>query len=323
MSTPLGVVSQYKALQAILDKVIIWGTVSISLLQLSLLTAQIYHEMTHIKTETRSKGHWKLLNPLNALLYILIISNLLSIVFWYELYNTVDAAASNAYLALNNIFASIYQITIAYYVWIRGYPILNNIAPKALPFINLVCITEVVIQVAQNTVLILQSTLSPFSAPNYDALTSAYNALYISSAVLLILFDAFVLVCYSVHLHRQLEEVALFNKLTLISRFGIASCLWVVCWEVSAIAPMYMPYYSTPYQVLSVFFNMAPLVYNAVQCLMKWRLWRLRRKQESSLAYIVVRKAPDWRQFSSHAAVTQSAGPHSGAESECLGIREK
>ncbi|KAJ3222529.1 hypothetical protein HDU81_009822 [Chytriomyces hyalinus] len=300
-------VEDFNNLQKILDKVIIWGTVSVSILQFGVLTLQLYGETRPSADETHSTRRRKPLKPLNALLYGLILTNLFSIVCWYELYITLDPTLSIFFLSLNNITASAYQVGIMFYVWMRGFPVLSSIVPKSLPYLKFLCAVEIVLQVALNVVLVLLATTDPDS-PAYEIETNIYNGLYIASAVILIAFDVYVFGCYFAYLSTHVDDAELVKKLALIARFGIFSCLWVVCWQVSAILPSYLSYYSIEYRCLSVFFNLSPLVYNGIQMWMKWELWKLRGRQGSTSSSVVVKPSRDWVSITN----SKTAGVSSG-----------
>ncbi|TPX75967.1 hypothetical protein CcCBS67573_g02757 [Chytriomyces confervae] len=286
-------VADFNNIQKVLDKIIIWGTVSVSIFQFGVLTLQLYGETRTPVDETHTTRRRKPLKPLNALLYALILTNLFSIICWYELYITLDPTLSIFFLSLNNITASAYQVAIMFYVWMRGFPVLSSIVPKSLPYLKLLCAVEIVLQVALNAVLVALATTDPESSA-YETETEIYNGLYIAAAVILIAFDVYVFGCYFAYLNSHVDDADLVKKLSLIARFGIFSCLWVVCWQVSAILPSYLHYYSIEYRCLSVFFNMSPLVYNGIQMWMKWELWKLRGGRGSTSSSVVVKPAPDW-----------------------------
>ncbi|ORY50211.1 hypothetical protein BCR33DRAFT_713048 [Rhizoclosmatium globosum] len=250
----------------------LWITVSVSILQLLILGALIRIEMT-------SKiGRKAIFSTLNVLLFVMIISNLLIMVF-SQLYSVCyDPVWIVIYISLSYLFSGVLESVILIYSWIRGFPVIQLLFPKCQVYMNGFLVLFVILEIVQFLFLLLQqiAMYTPLLNDQLDMLTYISTVIPVAVNVVVILFDAFVAGFYVRYLRSVRGNDLDVEKLEILAYYGIASCIFLEIWLSGIVIYNYFVI-SPTLNVLKLsvslrFYDLGPLAFMFIQLAMKWAL---------------------------------------------------
>ncbi|KAI8609452.1 hypothetical protein BC830DRAFT_1150417 [Chytriomyces sp. MP71] len=219
-----------------------------------------------------------LLKPINLLLLLMIVSNLLINAFYYLSLSSHEAVASY----LSTISTSSLLILMMIYSWERGKPVILAVSPHIAWPCKAVVLTFTSSQIAANA-----SNLSSnlFRGNNLEASITTwqvYQGLLIVTAVLLLGFEFFTLAVYALYLSRarRADLSADVRRLQVISAYGVASALWNLVWQVIVNVNNHVPLDGNSLARLRLALWLTsfelgmPAVYLGLQLAMKLHLWK-------------------------------------------------
>ncbi|KAJ3289013.1 hypothetical protein HDU79_004390 [Rhizoclosmatium sp. JEL0117] len=276
---------QLADLQDLLNKVENWTTLAVSIFQLFLLGLVIYLEYRVYLTLKR------VFSPVNVSLFSMILFNSLGLNLFDSIPLTADIPTFLNYFYAAIVSSTFYEISLIFYSWSRGYPVIKAILPSwTLPTLRIYIALYILAICSQNGTLIaleiVAFTSDPVDVPTYKLLKTSYNNLYQIAASLFLAFDIFVLLCYTwyVTVTSHHGDSALVKRLTMLSWFGVVSCVWFVGWQACGLVQYYVPGIPVVDRAyLNIVFNLAPLLNGFVQIGMKWVLFVGREAVEGSV----------------------------------------
>ncbi|ORY33906.1 hypothetical protein BCR33DRAFT_723113 [Rhizoclosmatium globosum] len=262
-----------------LDEIDFCIVLIVSLVQLLVLGLLIKSE----RTVVRQKPSPKALTSVNVLILLMIVSNCFVSGFKFYTWKSInDTFLLIVYSTVMNFSLSVHLFVLVCYTWIRGIPVIQQCFPWAYPMLKgclilfgLIQFVAFLASVATNVSLVV-SSLSAY----WEALAQINLYLSFTIDAYIFVFDIVVILFYLRYLASISKEPAIHDiqRLKIISRYGIVSCLWLELWLSSYVAFNSFSSQTIPsvgisaYLAASGFFNLGILIYVSIQLAMKWFL---------------------------------------------------
>ncbi|ORY48736.1 hypothetical protein BCR33DRAFT_782418 [Rhizoclosmatium globosum] len=270
------------------NRIEVLTAICVALIQVLLLGMVTSLEYRFYKTFKR------VINPINVYLLLVILFHSLYLIVYYQADYGAELRSVLGLYYSSVVLTILFEISLMLYSWNRGYPVITAVVPKWLLFWirGYICV-YIVIQISFGSCVIAQlAMLALYNGPSEieSKINYVANLLDQVFVALLIAFDAFTLFCYIRYvtsLKKLGTDAALVRKLTILSRFGIFSCLWIVGWQLFTFVPYYIYQFggtlpNITLLSLSTVFELAPFLYTFVQILMKWVLYLNRESVEGT-----------------------------------------
>ncbi|ORY33910.1 hypothetical protein BCR33DRAFT_517697 [Rhizoclosmatium globosum] len=253
----------------------LWITASISTLLLACLGFLLRKERNRNQTIT--------LSSVNILLILQIITNLLVSFFNYLFGAALSPSLMFYYTLLAQINLSLTQCLIVFYAYARVRPVLETLYPLILPFILVFLGIYGVLQLSQVTWIGLFSYAynNNLSTQTQNFFSKVADAHSIAVDIATISFDAFVTGMYVIYLRSVRDFNITTEKLKIIAKHGIVSCIVLEMWLISIVLYDYCSYSVVPpvnvlqFILLLRISDDLVLVYFVIQVAMKWALIKM------------------------------------------------
>ncbi|KAI8621702.1 hypothetical protein BC830DRAFT_134830 [Chytriomyces sp. MP71] len=222
--------AQLQALFALSNKIflnLMWTVVNLSAIQLIVMFIQIASSFQ----SSNGASLWKATNtPINWMILFMVLSNVGIIIAFYEYWINSDFVVEVTTYTLVTIFSSLLQTLMMQMSWNRGKPVIEVIWPSSVKYVRVALIAYPLLQIFQNVLYLASYFVDP--STNATPEWIAGNVFFYSSSGVLIIFDAFGLICYFLYLKglindRQTPDI---GRLKIICRYGIASIILTFCW---------------------------------------------------------------------------------------------
>ncbi|ORY33897.1 hypothetical protein BCR33DRAFT_791313 [Rhizoclosmatium globosum] len=258
----------------------LWITISAAILQLILLAALIRRETWTSPLDSRTKK--KILSYTNILLVVMVLSNLFLTVFNQLYGNASDPIHTVVYCAFLTFYTGLLEFLMMLYGYRRGLPVIQLLLPSIPPFLIVFLILFGILQISLLifTTLLVISNYTTLLTSSTDLFNSAVNAQLMAVNASMLIFDVLVIGVYAMYLQRISGSSNNVEKLVILSRYGIASCVVLEIWQLSIVlyniwTNAALPECSlTTYTILLRFYDLSPLAYLFLQLAMKWSLMR-------------------------------------------------
>ncbi|ORY50214.1 hypothetical protein BCR33DRAFT_846765 [Rhizoclosmatium globosum] len=259
----------------------LWITVSVTILQIIILAALIRRETWTSPLESRTKK--QILSYTNILLIVMILSNLFLQVFNRLYADTSEAIPTVIYCAFLTFWTCALEFAMMLYMYRRGLPVIQLILPSIPPFLVVFMILFGILQISLlifTVLLVISNYLPTQLSEDSGIFGTAVNGHIMAVDASMIFFDCLVILVYAMYLQRVSGGPNNVEKLVILSRYGIVSCVVLEIWQLSIVlynvwTNAALPECSlTTYTILLRFYDLSPLAYLFLQLAMKWSLMR-------------------------------------------------
>ncbi|KAJ3076613.1 hypothetical protein HDU99_001324, partial [Rhizoclosmatium hyalinum] len=252
-------------------------TVPTSILLIVVLIALVFRG--YASSKAGNANFKQAFNLINILLMLMILTNCLSAIFTSV--HSDDKNTRKTFAIIVSLVADSFQCLIVIYAWQRGLPVIQTILPKRQRYLMLFLQMFTLIQVIQfivNVVLINAA----YAESVTEVLNRIANAISIAIDIYILGFDLFATAIYIWYIHIVKAATLDFERMLVLSRYGVVSSLCLMVWQIATISYDYLFMDRTQLksdhmsllQGLLLVSNLTPIVYLSIQLGMKWELQR-------------------------------------------------
>ncbi|ORY50210.1 hypothetical protein BCR33DRAFT_780989 [Rhizoclosmatium globosum] len=256
---------------------VITTTIPTSILLIIALIALVFRGYAFSKVG--NANFKKAFNLINILLMSMILTNCLSAIFISA--HSDDKNIRETFDIIASLTADLFQFLIVIYAWQRVLPVIQTMLPKRQRFLTLFLQLFTLIQVSQFIVDVIHINAA-YAESGTEVLNSVANALSIAINICILGFDLFATAIYVWYIQCVKTEVLDFQRMLVLSRYGVVSSLCLMVWQSATVSYNYLFMDPTQlksdhknlFQALLLISNLTPIVYLSIQLAMKWELQR-------------------------------------------------